>query len=134
MNFSDTAALSFGIEKNLGVQSSSQQQQPTPSTQSNKNHVVINPTEKKSSTKFKCPDCTYTTNRKHTLKVHRQEFCKTQPVKDRTCKFCLKKFTRNGLRIHLNQFLRQKHTAKGKHANVELTQIQLYLDEVKNSQ
>lgn len=88
------------------------------------------------STKFKCPDCSYSTSKKHTLKVHCAEFCKQRlnaANKDRTCKYCLKQYTRNGLRVHLNQFVRQKRTPKGGHVNVTLLQHKAYLDEIKSS-
>lgn len=88
------------------------------------------------SAKFKCPDCPYSSNKKHTLKVHCEEFCKNQKNlanKDRTCKYCLKQYTRNGLRVHLNQFVKQTHTPKGGHAIVTLSQHKAYLDEIKAS-
>lgn len=89
------------------------------------------------SAKFKCPDCLYSTNKKHTLKVHCEEFCKNRKNlanKDRTCKYCLKRYTRNRLRVHLNQFLRLMNTPKGGHANVTLSQHKAYLDDIKSSQ
>lgn len=81
--------------------------------------------------KLKCPDCNYTAEKKYDVDVHRAEFCRTKPIKDRKCKYCSKMFTRRGLRVHLGQFLNGKHTPKGKHMNVSFDDHKAYLDEIK---
>lgn len=81
--------------------------------------------------KHKCPECNYSTDKLDTLKVHQSEFCVTPPIKNRTCKFCCKTFTRRGLRVHMNQFVTGKHQPKGKHKDVSLVEHKAYLNVIK---
>lgn len=81
--------------------------------------------------KHNCPDCPFSTNKLDTLLVHRAEFCVNPPTKDRVCKYCGKQFTRRGLRVHINQYVANKHKATGKRKGVSLAEHQAYLDEIK---
>lgn len=81
--------------------------------------------------KYKCPDCQYIARKKDALAVHRAEHCINPPIKDRICKFCGKLFTRRGLRVHMNQYVNEKHIPSGKHKGVSLADHKAYLDEIK---
>lgn len=48
---------------------------------------------------------------------HVAEFCENSPVKDMQCKICFKMFTRRGLRIHFNNFIKGKHLSRGGHGD-----------------
>lgn len=92
----------------------------------------------------KCMDCSYTTDRKHTLRTHQAESCAERrikgllAVKDKRCKFCSKQMSHNGLRSHLRHFINSltkngqpEGLTKGKHAKISLVQFNNYLNEIK---
>lgn len=81
--------------------------------------------------KYKCPDCSYSTNKKHTLVVHQAEFCINPPIKDRECKFCRKSFTRRALRVHINQYVTCLRNRTGEHKDVSIDEHKMYLNEIK---
>lgn len=87
--------------------------------------------KKSPTSKYKCADCVFTTNKKHTFVVHQAEFCKNPPIKDRKCNYCGKMFTRRALRVHINQFVNNKHKPRGPHSNVSLADHKYYLDQIK---
>lgn len=84
-----------------------------------------------SNAKHKCTDCPKTFSKLDGLLVHRAEFCVNPAIKDRECKFCGKKYTRRALRVHINQYVTNKHKPKGKHSNVSMAEHQVYLAQIK---
>lgn len=88
----------------------------------------------------KCDDCGYETNRKNTLINHQAETCQVRrqkgllAVKDKQCKYCLKKITHNDLRSDLRHFikvLKANRKPKGKHSSISQQEFIDYLNEIK---
>lgn len=72
---------------------------------------------KRASIQYLCPHCSYYTTKKSSMDDHVAEFCGNPPVKNMQCKICFKMFTRRGLRIHFNNFTKEKHSSRGGHAD-----------------
>lgn len=71
--------------------------------------VEQQPTVKKAQKQtHKCDHCSYTTEKANRMQTHVQEGCKSaNPIKDMQCKICEQMFTYNGLRFHLNQYVKK---------------------------
>lgn len=86
------------------------------------------------SKEHKCPQCDYMTTKSNRMKTHLAEGCRNATVlKNCSCKVCRGDFTRNGLRYHLNQYVKKSNQAKNGHQNVSPKQHREMLDEIKKT-
>lgn len=68
---------------------------------------------KKRKTVYRCDKCSYWTTKKSSMTDHQAEYCKQSKLirkKDVQCPGCPKKFSRLGLRLHLNYYKRAQKT------------------------
>lgn len=85
-----------------------------------------------------CSYCGYTAKRKYTLKVHVKQHCSgitySNEIKDKTCGFCKRHYTHDGLRSHLRGYinaLNKNLKIRGNHRMYDIGQHQRYLKEIK---
>lgn len=81
--------------------------------------------------KYKCKDCTYSTNKKSSFNDHIVEFCQKEVEKNMKCPVCDQMHTYRILRIHLNHYAKGKCQPQGKHAKYSTIQHQAMLNQHK---
>lgn len=97
------------------------------------------PQEQKSTTTatskvHKCLHCNYVTMKSNRMKTHQAEGCRNATViKKIACRICNGTFTRNGLRYHLNQYVKKSNHAQNGHQNVTPKEHRKMLEEIKKS-
>lgn len=69
---------------------------------------------------LKCPNCDYTCDRRHRLATHCAEHCISKPKKESLCLICGKRFTHNGLRAHLRNFMNSDRASRGIHSRFSI--------------
>lgn len=85
-------------------------------------NTIPSPTIKK----FKCEECEYATNKSSSFKDHMEVH--NRPEKTSECAICEKLFTKRGLRLHINNYIRGKHKPTGKHASFSIDKHEKYRD------
>lgn len=92
------------------------------------------PIKKRKKMRHECSNCGYTTFKAYSMKVHRQEGCRSAEVnRNFSCVVCKAEFTYNRYRYHLNQYTKQSSHAKNSHQNYSPAQHRQMLEELKKT-
>lgn len=91
---------------------------------------------KRSQDPLGCSDCGYVAKRMSHLKTHKKLHCKficerkKLALRTSTCPICGKKYTHDGLRSHLRNYLSENRVFRGEHSTYSVDQHQQILNNV----